>query len=322
MKSLVTWNLIKNSLEQHIPVMLLYVLESAGSSPGRQGFFMAVNKTGEMEGSIGGGMMEHKFVELARERLRTAGDSLQSPAIRKQVHDKTADKNQSGMICSGEQTILLYPVQPGDASSVHHIIAALQHHRNGALLLSPQGIEFDGSIPEKDFEFELQSEENWWYREKLGFKNQLFIIGGGHCALALSQMMRSMDFYIRVYDDRPALKTMLENDSAHEKHFIDNYTELNSLIPAGHHHYVVIMTFGYRTDDTALRSLVGKDFKFIGLLGSQTKINKMFDQYRGEGLDPEWLRSIHTPVGVHIKSHTPEEIAVSIAAEIIRVKNL
>lgn len=321
MKSLHTWNLIKNSLDRHTPVMLLYVLESSGSSPGRQGFCMAVNAAGDMVGSIGGGMMEHKFVELAKERLRDASDTQHSPTVRKQIHDKLADKNQSGMICSGEQTILLYPVQTADAANVNHIIAALQHHRNGRLLLSPMGIEFDASAAEKDFEFELQSEANWWYREKLGYKNQLYIIGGGHCALALSQLMRTMDFYIRVYDDRAALKTMLENESAHEKHFIDDYTELHSLIPPGDHHYVVIMTFGYRTDDTAVRALAGKDFKFIGLLGSQTKINKMFDEYRSEGLDPGWLSSIHTPVGVQIRSHTPEEIAVSIAAEIIRVKN-
>ena len=104
-KQLITWRLILKSLEQHIPVMLLYVLESAGSSPGRHGFFMAVNAAGEMEGSIGGGIMEHKFTEMAKEQLRekTAGLSL-----RKQVHDKSAARNQSGMICSGEQTILLY----------------------------------------------------------------------------------------------------------------------------------------------------------------------------------------------------------------------
>ena len=56
-------------MQENIPVMLLYVLESTGSSPGRQGFFMAVNANNEMEGSIGGGIMEHKFVEMAKEKL-------------------------------------------------------------------------------------------------------------------------------------------------------------------------------------------------------------------------------------------------------------
>ena len=69
-KQLSTWKLIVQSLQQNIAVMLLYVLESKGSSPGRQGFFMAVHTKEEMEGSIGGGIMEHKFVEMAKERLR------------------------------------------------------------------------------------------------------------------------------------------------------------------------------------------------------------------------------------------------------------
>jgi xanthine dehydrogenase accessory factor len=70
MKSLSTWQLIYNSLQQQVAVMLLYVLESNGSSPGRQGFFMAVNLHGKMEGSLGGGIMEHKFVEMAKAKLK------------------------------------------------------------------------------------------------------------------------------------------------------------------------------------------------------------------------------------------------------------
>ena len=318
MKHAMIWKLIKKSLEDQVPVMLLYVLESKGSSPGRQGFFMAVNVHDEMEGSVGGGIMEHKFVEMAKERLRA---SVQESTVRKQLHDKSATKNQSGMICSGEQTIWLYSVQPGDIIPVNNIILSLQHNKNGTLILSPSGIDFDPVTPEKDFLYEFRSEEDWLYKEKTGYKNQLFIIGGGHCALALSRMMRNMDFYIRVYDERIELKTMLENDAAHEKHFVNSYVDLIEMIHSGENHYVVIMTFGYRSDDIALRGLLDKKFRFLGLLGSQTKINKMFDEYRSEGINEELLQQIHTPVGLPIKSQTPEEIAVSIAAQIIEEKN-
>ena len=101
-KQYATWKLIAQSLQQNLAVMLLYVLESNGSSPGRQGFFMAVNAAGEMEGSIGGGIMEHKFVELAKEKLK-AGN--QEPDFKKKIHDKSVAAEQSGMICSGDQTI-------------------------------------------------------------------------------------------------------------------------------------------------------------------------------------------------------------------------
>ena len=96
---------------------------------------------------------------------------------------------------------------------------------------------------------------------------------------------------------------------------------LNHLLIHFDHQYIVIMTFGYRSDDIAIRSLLGKKYRFLGVLGSQTKINKLFDDYRKDGINEKWLQEIHSPVGLEIKSQTPAEIAVSIAAEIIRVKN-
>src|SRR5258708_40020054 len=110
----------------------------------------------------------------------------------------------------------------------------------------------------------MKSEDDWEYIEKTGYKNQLFIIGGGHCALSFSRLMGQMDFYIRVYDEREILKTMMENESAHEKFFVNDYSELANLIPPGNNHYVVIMTFGYRTDDIALRAILEKEFKYLG----------------------------------------------------------
>ncbi|MGZ8523518.1 MAG: XdhC family protein [Chitinophagaceae bacterium] len=319
MKSISTWKLIAQSLQQDVPVMLLYVLESLRSSPGRQGFCMAVNAKHEMVGSIGGGIMEHKFVEMVKERLRK--EEYDKQETRKQYHDKTAAKNQSGMICSGEQTILLYPVKQTDAETVRNIIGSLEQNKNGTLFLFPTGINFTHSVPIKDFHFVMRSGDDWEYVEKTGYKNHLFIIGGGHCALALSKLMRSMDFYILLYDERRDLKTVVENDFVHEIHFINSYAELNELIPSGDNHYVAIMTLGYRSDDLAVRALANKKFKYLGILGSKTKIAKMLHEYRSEGINGEWLQQIHAPVGLQIKSQTPEEIAVSIAAEIIQVKN-
>jgi xanthine dehydrogenase accessory factor len=315
------WKIINESLSKRSPVILLYVLESSGSSPGRQGFFMAVNAEGEMEGSIGGGIMEHKFVELAKEKVRDAGFGMRQSSIRKQVHDKSAKRDQSGMICSGEQTIWIYPVRESDQEHIRALIESLEKNRNGTLILTPEGIQFNNDIPNSNFEFDFKSETEWLFREKTGCKNQLSIIGGGHCALAFSKLMHDMDFYIRLYDDRMHLKTMEQNEFADEKFIIGSYDELRERIQPGKDHYAVIMTFGYRTDDIALRALIDKDFKYLGLLGSKTKIQKMFDNYRKEGILENLLGRVHTPIGLPIKSQTPEEIAVSIAAEIIKVKN-
>ena len=319
-RQLAVWQLIYKSIVQNMPVMLLYVLESKGSSPGRQGFFMAVNKNGEMEGSIGGGIMEHKFVEMAREKLQTTMDT--APGIKKQVHDKSAAKNQSGMICSGEQTNFLYRMQGNDLDDINNLIETLGQNKNGLLELSPAGFSFSKKvIPKENFQFVFVSDDNWQYKEKTGFKNYLYIIGGGHCSLALSRIMSMMDFYVHLIDDRKDLKTFEENNAVHRKTTVADYSELKDIITPGANCYIVIMTVGYRSDDVALRALLHKDLAYLGLLGSAAKIQKMFSGYRKEGIVESALQSIHAPIGLPINSQTTEEIAISIAAEIISVKN-
>ena len=319
-KQLCIWQFIHHNLQQNIAIMLLYVPESYGSSPGRQGFFMAVTAKGDMAGSIGGGVMEHKFVTLAKNRLQDVS-STETISFKKQIHDKAAGENQSGMICSGEQTIVLYQIKKADLSSIESIILSLSNHQNGTLLLSPSGLAFNEARPNHDFEFTMESESNWTYKEKTGYKNQLFIIGGGHCSLALSQLMSSMDFYIRLYDDRSELNTIQQNIFVHEQHIVKDYGELSSLIPSGNNHFVVIMTVGYRTDYIALKALLAKDFKYMGVLGSKKKMEKLFADFQLEDMYQKKLHHVYTPIGISINSHTPEEIAVSIAAEIISVKN-
>jgi xanthine dehydrogenase accessory factor len=189
------------------------------------------------------------------------------------------------------------------------------------LQLSPDGIEFEEDPATNDYRFEFKSEEDWLYSEKIGYKNHLYIIGGGHCALAFSKIMSMMDFYIRLYDERKGLNTMEQNEWVNEKILVNGYEALKEFIPSDPSGFVVIMTFGYRTDAVALKGLLDKKFKYLGLLGSKKKIEEMFSQFRQEGVPDEVLKNIHSPIGISIKSQTPEEIAISIAAEIIAVKN-
>ena len=81
------------------------------------------------------------------------------------------------------------------------------------------------------------------------------------------------------------------------------------------------MTVGYRTDDIVVRALLEKSFAYFGVLGSKKKIEKLFSDYIAEGISKDLLQNIHAPVGMAINSRTPEEIAISIAAEIIQAKN-
>lgn len=312
------WQFISAKHSSSIKVVLLYVLKSEGSSPGRQGFAMAVAGDGDFFGTIGGGIMEHKFVEMAKAELRSQASGAD---IYKQIHDKSVAKNQSGMICSGEQTVLVYHVQDKDIAHIYALIASLAENKNGTLKLTKDSINFSTDIPPANYFFEQQGEEEFLFIEKTGYKNQLHIIGGGHCALAFSKLMSRMNFYIHLYEEREGLNTMEQNSFVHEKVIVDSYASLKNYIHGGENVYVVIMTFGYRSDDTALRALLGKQFKYIGMLGSKKKIEKMFNEYKAENINAEELKTIHSPIGIQIKSETAEEIAVSIAAEIIGVKN-
>ncbi len=315
---LATWKLIQKSLVQRIPVMLLYVLQSNGSSPGRAGFFMAVNAAGEVKGSIGGGIMEHKFVELSKERLHKNESGI---VLRKQFHDKVASKDQSGMICSGEQTVLLFPMGSSDLLTIENIIECLLNKNAGSLKITPSALHFNKQNFLAENSYTYKADDDWIYIEQIGYVKHLYIIGAGHCALALSKIMKMMDFYIHLYDDRHPLHTFIENVDAHEKTIINNYSQLKDIIPSGVQNYVVVMTMGYRTDDIAIRSLLKKQFKYFGVLGSSKKLDKLFSDYSAEGIDEQKFKNIYAPIGIPINSKTPEEIAISIAAEIIQVKN-
>ena len=81
------------------------------------------------------------------------------------------------------------------------------------------------------------------------------------------------------------------------------------------------MTLGYKFDEIVIRKLFDKNFKYFGVLGSKAKMKTLLKTLEKEGFDKEKIARIRTPIGLKINSHTPEEIAVSIAAEIIAVKN-
>ena len=318
-KQLAVWKKIIAWLQIQIPVMLLYVVESRGSSPGRRGFIMAVSSEGDLEGSIGGGIMEHKFVELAKDILRS-GDHSFSSLVKKQVHDKSAARDQSGMICSGEQTVILYWVKDQDREAISNLVGSLEQFRRGSLELNPGGISFREIPSGRPFLWEHSSASEWLYTENTGYGQQLFIIGGGHCALALSKLVQGLDFFIHVYDHRNELNTLEQNVWAHSRMIVPDYTSMSDYIPEGPDHFVVIMTLGYRTDMEALKSLLAKSYYYLVLLGSKNKVEKMFEELIHDGIPEEILKTIHAPVGIDIKSETPEEIAISIAAELIREK--
>ena len=310
-----TWQFIAQRLSLDEPVTLLVVAESSGSTPGRQGFKMAVAED-ELCGSIGGGVMEVALVEDSRLKIQ---NSEETPLIREQVHRKDV-ANSSGMICSGKQTVVVKRLTTKELPAIQEIISVVENNQDRNLRITNNELRIANS-ENPGFNFERIGENGFLYEERLGFKNKLFIIGGGHCALALSELMSKMDFHITLFDDRSDLNTLAKNDFVHEKKIIGSYEGIGEHIESGENVYVVVMTLGFKFDETVVRKLFDKNFKYFGVLGSKAKMAVLLKDLENDGFDIERLDRIHTPIGVEINSRTPEEIAVSIAAEIIAVKN-
>ena len=309
------WKFIQDKLSAEQQVMLLYVLQSEGSSPGRNGFKMAVAADGSICGTIGGGIMEYKLVEKTKAMLLQNETTV---LLMRQYHDKEHTTDQSGMICSGNQLNAFIPLSAVDKSSIDTIVLDGQN----TLQLSPKGISIRESTPkDKNFSLQFQSDTDWVYAEKLNQRAIVHIIGGGHVSLALSELMCFIGFYSKVYDDRPELNTILQNFFANEKIIVPGYEHLGAYITDCKNDYAVIMTMGYRTDKIALQQLLNKEFYYLGLMGSEHKIDQLLNEVKAEGASAAALEKVFTPIGLNIYSKTTPEIAVSIAAEIIREKN-
>lgn len=311
------WEHLLHKLEGNRKVYLLTVIENSGSSPGRKGFKMIVADDDFIFGSIGGGVMEHTLVEEVKRLL-----SLEFPPIllKKQIH-KGKIKDGSGMICSGEQTVVFHPLNTTHIQDIKSIIRCLQLNKKGILLLSNNSFSFSNNVAETQFDYQITTTKDWFFKEYLDFKNRLYIVGGGHVSLAVSDLFFNLGFHVTVFDNRQDLNTLQLNASAHQKQTID-YNHVDDYIIEGNHTYVTIMTNTYLEDKLVLSKILRNRYKYIGVLGSKAKLSTMWEVLQGEGFTETELMHVDAPIGIAIKSQTPEEIAVSIAAKIVQLKNM
>ena len=222
------------------------------------------------------------------------------------------------MICGGEQTLLIYLCQQEDQVIFEELVTSLQHKTPKTLRISVEGLEV---LPTKDSLSSpiFDKKDPWCYRETVGLYKRAYIIGAGHISLALSQILNMLAFDITVIDERKNLDSMQTNTYAEQKWCL-SYADIDKHIPEGTDIFVFIMTHSQHCDELVLTKLAGKQFAYLGLLGSHQKIDSMKQNlaYKHPNIR---LQHLHAPIGLAIKSHTPEEIAVSIAAEIIKLLN-
>lgn len=313
------WKFIKEKIENGIDVYLITVTEVNGSSPGKVGFKMAVASDNEISGTIGGGIMEYQLVELARKEQKSkSGINF----LKRQVHTHDAKEDKSGMICSGEQTQIFNHLTQANVDEVKKIIELIENNRPGKIVLTSNGIEVyegDAHIIKDEIEFQ-NNLSSYRYSEPTGVKETVYIFGAGHISLPLSQILALLDFRVEVFDNRKGLNTFEQNIHAHKKEIID-YKNVSKLVPNGRNSYVVIMTFEHKFDEIVLRQLLKKDLRYIGMIGSKSKVTTIFQDLINEGYSRLEIERVCSPIGLPIGGQLPSEIAVSIAAQIVEWRN-
>ncbi len=318
MKEVDLWIFIYNKLNRNIKVNLLLVADSSLSSPGKSGFKMAISEDVETYGTIGGGIMEF---DILNEIRGTLNQSEPVNFIRKLHHSKTKDGHSSGLICGGTQTLIVQTLTIEDRDLVKNMIDNLEEQKNGILRLNPFGLDYTPQKEnEKDINLFYEDEQNWQYEENIGLLNTVYVIGGGHVGLAVSRVMSTLDFYVVTFDQRDDIITMKQNTFSNKK-IITKYDEVNRFIRESKKSYAIIVTPNHDGDKEALKSIIGMNLKYIGLMGSEKKSKSIFSHLESEGINHDLFTKVHTPVGLEIYAESPEEIAISIAAEIIKIKN-
>jgi xanthine dehydrogenase accessory factor len=147
---------------------------------------------------------------------------------------------------------------------------------------------------------------------------RLFVIGAGHCGRALARIAVPTGYEVTVLDERAEqLDPGAFPPGTRLVKVADDYSDLPLPAPDD---FVAIMTRGHATDGLALRRLRGVPVAYLGMMGSRAKRKALYDDLRREGWLEEELVRISSPIGLDIGAESPEEIAVAIVAEVVRVR--
>lgn len=316
------WAKLWQKLSKNQQVFLALVASHTKGSPGTMGAKLLVSETGETYGTIGGGIMEHNLIDRAKEILKQEDFP---PKIQTLYHRTSGSGEKSGMICSGSQTNLYYLCHPSrDKKTVEKVVSLIERDISGSLSIDASGM----SVEEKRLNLAqpaiqlIQESGSWRYEEQLLNRQRIAIIGGGHCSLALSRVMSQLDYEVLVFDTRHEVSTLTQNTYARSVKIVADYQAVGALIPFPQITCVIVMTTDFAADIRALLGVVSFPFPFIGVIGSRAKIDTIFEQLQQAGVSESLLSRVYAPVGIPIGSHTPEEIAISIAAQIIQERKL
>lgn len=286
--------------------VLVTVASAQGSTPRGAGSQLLADREGLVAGTIGGGPGEAQALALAEEMLEKRGTAVRRLELR---HGGELDS-----VCGGEQTVLLQFV-PRDAAAwrtlAREVLARLEAHRGGGLVLETGA---DPALLE-----ETPGCPVWDGRRltlPLPVGERVVIFGGGHCALALAPVLRSVGFRVAVFDDRPEFASAERFPEA-ETVVCHSYTDIAAGLELTAEDYAVVMTSGHSHDFEVEEQLLRRPLAYVGVMGSRTKTAYVNGKLREAGVPEDAISRVHTPIGTAIKAVTPEEIAVSVTGELI-----
>ncbi len=335
--------LIEALLEETRPV-LATILETSGSAPQVSGASAVFSNRGLVSGTIGGGLLEARGEETARSCLEDGMSRLVTFRLDADPED------QEGAICGGEATIL-FDLQAGAGKEAFQNALEGFRSRTPGVMLTTVRPSHPGTVsverewlPARKFADDTEFRHDHldkntiadiFSSEKPGLEKtgdmtifiepllalpHLVIAGAGHVGKAVAHLGSLLDFEVTVIDDRPDFANR-ENLPEADTIIVDDIGRAIRQVPPSSDNYFVIVTRGHARDADALRECVGRVAAYIGMIGSKNKVALMRREFleKGWATPEEWER-IHSPIGLEIRSETVEEIAVSIAAELVATR--
>jgi xanthine dehydrogenase accessory factor len=287
------------------PIALGVITGVKGSSPQKLGAKAVFYGDGRIKGTLGGGCLEAEIQHRAVQSLRTGrGEKFELVLD----HDFGWD---DGLMCGGKVSGVILPNAQGAGEGFWGELAERKQ-------TTAWGVKGDYSISTVPaIESSPRSGADWLYQESVTAPCALWIAGAGHVAQAVAPLALQLDFSVTVFDYRPALAS---------HHFFPPEVSLQAevwdkllalplpAVPS----FGLIVTRGHRHDALVLKEWIRRPFVFLGMIGSARKARTMFEHFTEEKLaTPEELQRVACPVGVKIRSQSPQEIAVSIMAQFI-----
>ena len=335
------------------PLVLATVIYTRGSAPQKAGSSAIFGKKGLIAGTVGGGILEGKVQQLALNISRSRKSAIYSFELDKDI----GEKNEA--ICGGHVSVLIEaPVEKHNpifseaekclAERVPCVIATIvKSGKDKAAEIRRMIIKGGESATDfEDMTAEAMAEarrlienrssdvfrclgmsENDQNAEKIILLEpliplpRLIIAGAGHIGKMLCSLGKMLEYNVTVIDNRPEF-TSSENLPDADRIITDEIGNAVAGIVPGKDTFIVIVTRGHSDDSSALRACIRSEARYIGMIGSRTKVEKMHRNFieNGWATEAEWNR-IHAPVGISINSKTVGEIAVSIAAELVQERN-